>query len=103
MRQFEIHPNPAERSRSSYPYVVVMQSHLLAASHTTLVAPMLRQDGRSAFTEISVTVRFEGSDFVVLVAEMAALDTRRLSTAAGDLRDYEDDFRRAIDRLFTGF
>ncbi len=80
-----------------------MQSHLLAASHTTLVAPMLRQDGRSAFTEISVTVRFEGSDFVVLVAEMAALDTRRLSTAAGDLRDYEDDFRRAIDRLFTGF
>lgn len=103
MRQFEIHPNPAEQSRSRYPYVVVMQSHLLAASHTTLVAPMLRQDGRSAFTQISVTVRFEGSDFVVLVAEMAALDTRRLSTAAGDLRDYEDDFRRALNRLFTGF
>lgn len=64
---------------------------------------MLRQDGRSAFTQISVTVLFDESDYVVLVAEMAAVDTRLLTRAAGDLRDHEDEFRRAIDRLFTGF
>ena len=103
MRQFEIHPNPDGRSRSSFPYIVVMQSHLLTASHSTVAAPMLRQDGRSAFTEISVTVRFQDRDYVVLVAELAAIDTRLLTKPAGDLRSYEDDFRRALDRLFTGF
>ena len=80
-----------------------MQSHLLTASHSTVAAPMLRQDGRSAFTEISVTVRFEDRDYVVLIAELAAIDTRLLTKPAGDLRSYEDGFRRALDRLFTGF
>ncbi|MDO8321573.1 CcdB family protein [Phenylobacterium sp.] len=103
MRQFEVHPNPAARSRASFPYVVVLRSHLLAASHATIVAPMLPQDGRSAFTEISVTVRFRDSDHIVLVGEMAPLDTRLLTRAIGDLGDYEYEFRRALDRLFTGF
>lgn len=103
MRQFEVHLNPAERSRASFPYVVVMQSHLLAAAHSTVVAPMLPQDGRSAFTQISVAVRFEGAEYVVLVGELAAIDSRVMTRATGDLRAYEDDLRRALDRLFTGF
>jgi hypothetical protein len=56
LRCFEVHRNPSERARERIPYIVALQSHLLAASHTTVVAPMLRQDGRSGLTEISATV-----------------------------------------------
>jgi toxin CcdB len=103
VRPFEVHTNPSEVSHGRFPYVVVLQSHLLAASHTTVVAPMMPQDGRSGLTEISVTVRFDDAEHIVLVGELAAIDSRLLKKPAGDLQQYEDQIRRALDRLFTGF
>lgn len=103
MRQFDIHINPSSRSRDAIPFVVVLQSHLLAASHVTLVAPVLKEDRRSGFTRTSVYVSFQESEFVVLVGELAPIETRQLQPARGNLSLYEDEFRRAIDRLFTGF
>jgi toxin CcdB len=103
VKQFDVHPNPSAVSLGSFPYVVVLQSHLLAASHGTVVAPMLRQDGRSGFTRISVQVRFQGEDYLVLVGELAVIDTRLVQRPVGDLHAHEDDIRRALDRLFTGF
>jgi toxin CcdB len=103
VRQFEVHPNPSERSRPIAPFVVVLQSHLLAAAPTTVVAPMIRNDGRAAYTELSALVVFDGGQYVVSIAELAAIDSRHLSRAVGDLRAHEDAIRRALDRLFTGF
>ena len=100
---FEIYANPSKGSRDRLPYVVVLQSHLLAASHTTVVAPMMVQDGRSALTEISAIVEFGDAEHIVLVGELAAIDSRGLKQALGDLSQYEDQLRRALDRLFTGF
>ncbi|WP_312161844.1 CcdB family protein [Phenylobacterium sp.] len=103
MRQFEVYPNPSPRSRSVVPFVVVLQSHLLAAAPTTLVAPLIVDDGRSGYSEISALVPFDGRRFIVLVAELGAVDTRLLTTPLGDLSTHEDAIRRALDRLFTGF
>jgi len=103
VKAFKVHANPSESSRGRFPYVVVLQSHLLAASHTTVVAPMMLQDGRSGLTEISVMVRFGDAEHLLLVGELAAIDSRLLKKPAGDLRQYEDQIRRALDRLFTGF
>jgi hypothetical protein len=36
-------------------------------------------------------------------ALMVNIDARRLKSRVGDLRLYEDDIRRALERLFTGF
>jgi toxin CcdB len=79
-----------------------MQSHLLT-SHTVLVAPVLSDDGRSAFTQTSVKVVFDGIENVVLVAELAVVEIRSLRRPISNLRDYEDALRRALGRLFTGF
>ena len=64
---------------------------------------MLRQDGRSGLTEISAAVRFGDADYIVLIGELAAIDSRLLQRPAGDLRDHEDQLRRALERLFSGF
>lgn len=70
---------------------------------TMVVAPMLHAQGRSPYTEVSAAVRYQDEDYIVSVAELAVIDARRLNMTGGDLRDYEDAIRRALDRLFTGF
>ena len=83
--------------------MVVMQSHLLAAMPTVLVAPMFRAEQRTAYSYVSVALSFQGEALVVSLAEMAAIDMQSLRETLGDLRDHEDDIRRALGRVFTGF
>lgn len=103
MRQFDVHANPSVRSRLHVPYFVILQSHLIATTNLTIVAPIVPQDGRSAFTLISVTIQLGSDEFVAMVGEVTSIDTHHLGRPVGNLRAYEDDIRRALDRLFTGF
>jgi toxin CcdB len=103
LRQFDIYSNPSERSRAAAPFVVVLQSHLLNAMPTVVVAPVLIDDSKTAYTEASVSVVLNGSGYVISVAELAAIDARHLHKVVGDLREHEDALRRALDRVFTGF
>ena len=102
IRQFDLIENPSPRTRRQYPYLVVLQSHHLAASNLTVVAPVLRGD-EPTVTLTSVPFEFDGRDFVLLVGELTAVDTQRLGRAAGSLGDHEDAIRRALERVFTGF
>lgn len=103
MRQFDVYPNPSTRSVTYAPYVVVLQSHLLSALPTVLVAPLLMDDGRSAYTLLSVKVEIEGLSYILQITEPAALDPALLRKPLTNLVSHEDDIRRALDRLFTGF
>jgi len=102
IRQFDLIGNPSPRSRALYPYVVVLQSHLLAASNLTVVAPVL-PGGAPAVTLTSVPFEFQGRPFVLLAGEPTTVDAHRLGRAIGTLGDYEDEIRRALERVFTGF
>ena len=103
MRQFDILDNPSIRSRAVAPYVVVLQSHHLAAIPTTIIAPLFTGDRKSAYSEINVIVEHGGQELILSVSEMVAVDIRELSSPNGNLIIYEDEIRRAMDRLFTGF
>lgn len=99
MRQFEIYLNPFERTRRFAPYVVSVQSHLLEALPTVLVAPIYRVVERPAYSKVSVM----GQELIVSLAEIAPMDAQRLRRPLGDLTQYEGELRRALDRVFTGF
>ncbi len=103
MRQFELYQNPSERSRPVAPFVVVLQSHLLDAMPTVIVAPLIVDDGRSAYVEASVRIEWEGATYLMSVGELVAIDARSLSRSLGFLGEHEDAIRRALERLFTGF
>ena len=103
MRQFDVYTNPSERSREIIPFVLVLQSHLLSDLPTVVVAPMLLAEGRQTYTQISAVIRFQERNYVVSVAELAAIEVRVLGKVVGNLTDSEDLVRRALDRLFTGF
>jgi toxin CcdB len=103
VRQFDVYPNPSERSRAYAPFVVLLQSHLLDAMPTAVVAPLLLAEKRQPYTQVSAPVDFNGASYIVSAAELVAVDARTLNSSVGDLRDHEDALRRALDRLFTGF
>ena len=103
MRQFEVYENPYPQSRAIAGLIVVIQSHFLTSLPSVLVAPLLRRPERPAYSEVSVEIEFEGEAYVVSLAELAVMDRQRLQRVVGDLREYEDAIRRALDRVFTGF
>ncbi len=65
-----------------------------------LVAPLVA-DKRASSVEIAVTV--EGQPLVAALTEMGSVRVALLSEDVADLAVHEDEIRRALDRLFTGF
>lgn len=48
-------------------------------------------------------IEVSGETLVMDAALLANIERRMLGRARGSLTAYEDDIRRALDRLFTGF
>lgn len=84
IRQFDLIENPSPRSRVQYPYLVVLQSHLLAASNLTVVASVL-PEGAPAVTLTSVPFAFDGRRFTLLAGEPTTVDAHRLGRTVGNL------------------
>lgn len=103
IRQFDILENPSPRSRAIAPFVVLIQSHLYDEGVTALVAPLLLMPPAATVTRVSVPVRYDGAAYLLMLSELGAVDRRFLGQPLGSLADREDDIRRALDRLFTGF
>jgi toxin CcdB len=103
LRQFDVYENPSARSRAVVPYVVVLQSHLLSAMPTVVIAPMVRENPTRNYTRTSARIAFQGEDLMVSVAELVAVDERQLQGNVGSVAEHEDEIRRAIDAVFTGF
>ena len=99
MKQFQVYRNPADASRPFAPFLVVIQSHYLSLD-TVLVAPLVNEK-RAFSVEIAVTV--ERRPLVVALTEMGSVRAALLYEGVADLAAHEDEIRRALDRLFTGF
>lgn len=102
MRQFDVLVNPARSEHPWAPYMVVLQSHHLEQLETTVVAPLI-DDTERPVTGVDLPGTFNGRNLVLAVAELrgSALEGRR--RALGSLADREDDIRRVLEKLFSGF
>ena len=88
--------------RQAAPYVVVLSSHLLPGLTEVVVAPVIRT-GLLQPSDFDIPVLVRDAPMFVSVVGLAAVAGIRLKTRVGTLSRYEDDIRRALDRLFTGF
>jgi toxin CcdB len=101
-RQFDVFENPSVGSRAYAPFLIVLQSHHLAAIDTVVVAPLITDTDRPLLL-IDIPVVVQGQQIFIAMSELANMPKRVLRTAVVNLADQEDDIRRALDRLFTGF
>jgi len=103
LRQFDVYEAPTEAARRIAPFVVVVQSHFLDGVPTVIIAPLLRPAERPAYADVSVPLRFADQDLVLSLAELVTVDRATLRRARGTLLEHEDEIRRALERVFTGF
>ena len=101
---FAVFENSNPSSRRLYPFLVDLQSELLAdVLATRLVAPIARAAFiKRPIAELTPVVTFQGSDYVVDIPQMAAVVSKTLGSPIGSLAPYRNDLIRAVDRLITG-
>jgi len=105
MAQYTVHENASARTRKEIPFLVDVQSELLAILATRVVVPLYRPRavGAKAMTRLTPTVEFQGEDLVAMVPELAGIPTRELGKPVGDLLAVRNQLLQAIDLLLTGF
>ena len=103
IRQFDLIDNPSSRSRVIAPFLMVVQSHLYDEGSTLLVAPLLGMASAAVLTRVSLSVSHDRRDYILMLSELGAIRRPTVAVVRGSLLAYEDDIRRALDRLFTGF
>ena len=102
MRQYDIFDNPSREMRTFAPYLVNLQSHHLHDIESIIVAPLVI-DGYRPLTSVDVPVNLGDELMVVGVAELSAMFKPASTRRRGSLAHYEDDIRRALEKLFSGF
>jgi toxin CcdB len=103
MRQFDVFRNPSQQSRAAIPYVAVLQSHYLDAIATVVIAPLISVENVRPDDLITLPVDVNGEPFTLAVALLVNIEARRLTSSVGNISQYEDAIRRALERVFTGF
>jgi toxin CcdB len=102
--QFSVFENRNAASRRRYPFLVDLQSDLLAdVLATRLVAPVAKAAAiRRPIAALTPVVSFQGLDYVIDIPQMAAVLSKTLGSSIGSIAAYRGDLIRAIDRLVTG-
>jgi toxin CcdB len=102
LRQFDAYLNPSPESREIAPFLVVLSSHHLRGLEEVVVAPAVN-DAERQVGGLEIGVEIQGRRLVLVVSELFSVTASRLRSRTESLAAHEDDIRRALDRLFTGF
>lgn len=88
--------------RPAVPFVVVLSSHHASGLTEAIVAPVLK--GRSnPVSAFEIPLERDADVLLISVTGMVAIRHTDLRRRVGSAAEHEDDIRRALDRLFTGF
>ena len=102
MAQFDVFVNPVRGARSTFPFVVTIQSELAVNPVYQMVAPVATRGAFAGGARLTPKVEIEGKQSVVLVPHMTVLPSRDLKTAIGSVAQARRELLAAIDLLFFG-
>jgi len=80
----------------------MLPSHHLRGIDEIIVAPLVN-DAAETVGELEILAEVEGERLTLVISEMFSVTPTGLRGAVDNLSYLEDDIRRAVDRLFTGF
>lgn len=105
MAQFDVFRNPDRTTQARIPYVVVLQSDLLAHIEHHVVAPLRIADDDSVIPVLRLNplIVIDTQKFHVRVQDMATVPRRMLKMPVANLSPQREEILAALDFLFTGF
>lgn len=103
MAQFDVYPNPVPGARSRYPYVVCLDSDLLAGRSHRVIAPLARSDGMPGRAgRLTPEVPIDDVSYAVIVTAIVTLPSSELTHRVANVARRRDDLLGAVDLLFYG-
>ena len=96
MAQWDVYPNPVVRARDEIPYLVVLQSDLLDALPTRLVAPL------PAIERLAPQFDIAGERLALKAHEAGTLFARGLGRPVASLRAESHRIIDAMDAVVSG-
>jgi toxin CcdB len=105
MPQLTVYRNPNPRSKSDVPYLVDVQSDLLADLNTRVVIPLFLKKVIRAKPIKGLTPEFEveGRKVLLMTPQLAGVAVKELGEPAGTLKQHRAEVLAALDLLITGF
>ena len=104
MAQFDVYENPSARQRDGFPYLVDIQSQLLAHLPTRLVMPLQRVSAlpKSLPRRLSQTIIIDGEALLLAPQQCAALPASLLRKPIKTLASEAGVLRDALDAVISG-
>ena len=105
MTAYSVFENPNPRTKAAVPFLLDVQSELLAMLGTRVVIPLYLPAAADvhAMSRLTPVVQFQGQPLVAMVPELAGIARRELGPLSGDLAPARADILQAMDLLLTGF
>ncbi len=103
MAQFDCYRNPNPESQAWAPYLVDLQHSMLEVLNTRIMAPLvyMKSSEGPSMRRLNPLVTVEGNKCFLSITEMAAVPVRELVEPITNLSTCREDFRSAVDMLFT--
>lgn len=103
MPQFDVHRNPDPRTGGEVPYLLNVQSDLLAPLATCVVVPLVSAAAMDKPAKrLNPQFEVEGKPVVMSTAEIAGIPRRALGEKVDALQERRAEIIAALDMLFTG-
>ena len=104
MAQFSVHRNANPESSAAYPYLLDIQSDLIADLGTRVVvplAPATTMQGKAIETLMPIFT-IDGERFVMVTPQLAGVAKKQLGAVVAELSAQRHEIIAALDLLITG-
>ncbi|MGH1351237.1 MAG: CcdB family protein [Methyloligellaceae bacterium] len=91
MQQFDICINPNKATKAYAPYLLILQSDIIATRSTCVVAPLVKMETFTPAEKLNPVVTVEGGRFIVSTAELAGIDRRAIGDVIGTTGQQRDE------------
>ncbi len=103
MAQFDVYENADSGSKDEIPFLLDVQSDLLAGLSTRVVVPLVaKRFAGAAASRLNPQFRIRNASVVMSTPELAGVPCRMLSKKIASLSDRRDEIVAALDMVFTG-
>lgn len=105
MAQLAVYRNKNARTKTTFPFLVDIQSNLLDELQTRAVIPLSKDPSlvRKPMTKLFPKVELEGEPYWVITTMIAGISRGDLGAHAGSLEKERSAILGAVDFLLSGF
>ena len=104
MAQFGVHRNPNPQTKAQVPFLLDVQSDLLADLGTRVVVPLgpaSAMKGKLVRTLMPV-FQIDGKSYAMLTPQLAGIEKKQMGSEVASLAEHRNEIIAALDLLLTG-